>query len=127
MRDSFILLLVIVILVQCKSDIIHCPDYRPLRMKESNPFRSKNKPSLSTSNKQIHPTYSVRDRRQADDEARKTVTIEEWDCPRPGSQRNKKIVKENIRRMERKMKEENKRRVPLDSVSASALDRDKSE
>jgi hypothetical protein len=38
------------------------------------------------------------------------MDIEEWDCPRPGEQKNSKIVKEAVKRMERRQREETRRR-----------------
>lgn len=47
-------------------------------------------------------------------------TLEEWDCPRPGEKKkNDKIVKNNIKRMEKKMQEERRKGVEYDSLSGS--------
>ena len=47
-------------------------------------------------------------------------TIEEWDCPRPGKQKNSKIVKGNVRRMERKMQADMEERMERDSLNFMA-------
>ena len=112
-----VIILIVLLGMGCKSDIIYCPDYKPLRMKENNPFRSKRKnvPSLSASSVTSKKEY-YRERPQPT-EAKKVVSIEDWDCPKPGGQRSKKIVKENIKRMERKLKDDSKRKSSLDSLS----------
>lgn len=42
--------------------------------------------------------------------------IEEWDCPRPGIQKNNKIIKENKKRMEKNMRKALKKRIQTDST-----------
>lgn len=112
-----ITILIVLLSMGCKSDIIYCPDYKPLRMKESNPYRSKkNVPSLSASSVTGKKDYYTRERPQST-EVKKVVSIEDWDCPKPGGQRSKKIVKENIKRMEKKLKDDSKRKSSLDSLS----------
>jgi hypothetical protein len=44
-------------------------------------------------------------------------SIEEWDCPRPGKQKNSKIVKGNVKRMERKMQDDMEERMERDSLN----------
>jgi hypothetical protein len=87
-----------------------------LRLKESNPFRARNKntPSLSASTVTHKKDYIPRDRLS---EMKKDVSMEDWDCPKPGGQRSKKIVKENIKRMERKLKDDSRRKSSLDTLS----------
>ena len=44
-------------------------------------------------------------------------SIEEWDCPRPGKEKNSKIVKGNVKRMERKMEADMAERMEKDSLN----------
>lgn len=44
-------------------------------------------------------------------------SIEEWDCPRPGKEKNSKIVKGNVKRMERKMQADMQQRMERDSLN----------
>ncbi len=115
-----IIMVIIFLSAGCKSDVINCPDFRPLRLKKSNPFRAKNNKNIPTLSASSHTTekrpYTVRDKSPTVD-PKKSMYIEDWDCPRPGAQRNKKIMKESIKRMERQMKEDTRRKSSSDTLS----------
>jgi hypothetical protein len=68
--------------------------------------------------KDIHQGRSLSELKDQKKNHKDPATIEEWDCPRPGEQKNTKIVKGNIRRMEKKMYADMKKRKELDSLSA---------
>ncbi|HEX5168941.1 MAG TPA: hypothetical protein VFW11_07190 [Cyclobacteriaceae bacterium] len=68
--------------------------------------------------KDIHQGRSLEKLKEQKQNLKDPATVEEWDCPRPGEQKNKKIVKNNIRRMEKKMHTDMKKRQVMDSLNA---------
>ncbi len=68
--------------------------------------------------KDIHQGRSLAELREQKQHHKDPATIEEWDCPRPGEQKNKKIVRNNIRKMEKKMYADMKKRMEKDSLNA---------
>jgi len=104
----------------CKSDLIHCPEYKPIKLRHSNPYsyrtirpdRDLTASSNTLSYKELQKLRSKRDEK-------KDVDIEEWDCPRPGAQKNRKMVKEAIKRMEKKQREEERHQ--YDSTEMNSL------
>ena len=49
----------------------------------------------------------------------KTISVEEWDCPRPGTSKMPKHVQENIRKNRKRINEYYKNRESADSVSVT--------
>ena len=104
----------------CSSDIIHCPKSKPLKMKESRAKRGKKVPQSITAS--VKPDkHAYKELKKSDHSLKSAENIEEWDCPRPGSQKNNKIVKENKRRMEKNMRLALKKRSQTESDSTETI------
>lgn len=69
--------------------------------------------------KDIHQGRSLIELKEQRQDHKDPATIEEWDCPRPGEQKNSKIVRNNIRKMEKKMQADMKRRAEMDSLNVT--------
>ena len=113
------------LLCGCKSGLIDCPDVRGPKAKRTIINTRNLKPEdlyVSSSTKKMDKEYArsyerLREQRR---DLKNPQTIEEWDCPRPGKQKNSKIVKGNVRRMERKMQAEMEERMERDSLNFMA-------
>jgi hypothetical protein len=74
---------------------------------------------VSSSTKKLDKDYarSYERLREQKQDLKNPQSIEEWDCPRPGKQSNSKIVKGNVRKMERKMQDDMAERMERDSLN----------
>lgn len=114
----------IVILCSCRSGLIDCPEVKGARAKRTIINTKSLKPedlyvSSSLNKKNDYKAYErLREQRK---DIKNAQSIEEWDCPRPGQQKNSKIVKGNIRRMEKKMEKDIESRMQQDSLSVSPV------
>jgi hypothetical protein len=106
--------LILVVLAGCKSDLINCPDHRPLKLKRSNPFALRHQRpqdlDVSASSKSLNNRELQR--LKSKDDSKKDISIEEWDCPRPGAQKNKRLVKDTLRKMEKRQRDEERHKQP---------------
>ena len=125
------LLLLFIACVACQSGKIPCPEIKFAKIKESKVHkRSKFEPELSkvlASTKTANTHETTRqvnlNRLKATRVTGKEMlehygSVEGWDCPSPaGKKRYSKVVKENIRKNEKKMREHLKNRSASDSVA----------
>ena len=107
------LILLLVILTSCQRGLIPCPEVEVLRFKERSAY--KQKPILMA--RKEEPEEKNITWKKPKDKVIQNVTIEEWDCPRPGKKRYMpRSVKQNIRKNERKIH-------AVDSVHHTSTDR----
>jgi len=91
-----IVVLTIISIVSCQSGLIPCPKVKTVHMR-SQPHRyfDESQETLSADATDVHS----KSYRTGDGRAVKNISVEEWDCPRPGVKKYMpKNVRENIRR-----------------------------
>lgn len=118
LRLPNILVFVLLLSIGCSSGIIPCPKVKSVKMHKTNPNKRFYLPteSLSASAEDEKP---VQKRKGSDLKVVQNVTMEEWDCPKPGKKKYMpRKVKANIRRNMEKVNATQK-----DSVSYSAGNR----
>lgn len=104
-------LAIFILLSACKSDIIPCPEVKALKLKEAN-FRfvrqKKHDPeAVNASTKKVKRHRDPYLFTKAETLASK-MNVEDWDCPKPGTR--KKVIKENKKRMEKRIQSMVKKR-----------------
>lgn len=100
----------------CQSGIIPCPTVKTARIKKSHPYR----PSLSSLSARAEEPDDLHNKSNKinDERSFKNISVEEWDCPRPGEKRYMpKAVKDNIRRNMKRINSGSK--VKTDSLRTS--------
>jgi hypothetical protein len=111
-----------ILLCGCKSGLIDCPEVRGPKAKRTM-INTKNLRAedlyVSSSTRKMDKDYarSYERLREQRSDLKNPQSIEEWDCPRPGKQKNSKIVKGNVKRMERKMQADMEERMERDSLN----------
>ncbi|HTJ49943.1 MAG TPA: hypothetical protein VL443_10845 [Cyclobacteriaceae bacterium] len=97
----------------CQSGLIPCPEVKTVRSRRITIYKSFHESSGSlSSDARIHARYS----KGSDDRMIQSVSVEEWDCPRPGQKKYMpKSVKENIRKNLKKVTKDSGNKA--DSVS----------
>lgn len=118
MRFSLFVILVLLVSA-CGSDRILCPKTGKSRLKQStvNPEKVRRimpETNLTSSieNKPNLYRYRYVDIRM---ENKNQESVEEWDCPRPGSRKSKKAAREYLKKQEKKI-----RYILTDSVQAAS-------
>jgi hypothetical protein len=101
----------------CRSGIIKCPDpvTAKLRKRPANYGLKTSQKEITASAKEVskEKTFKFPEPKNA-----KTAdTIEEWDCPKPGSKTMPKSVKENIKKNRKKFDAYYRSKVTPDSIS----------
>ena len=97
-----LIVLLLVIATGCQSGVIPCPTVKSARIKKSNPYR----PSLSSLSARAEEPENLHSKssKSDDDRSFKNISVEEWDCPRPGEKKYMpKAVKDNIRKNMKKI------------------------
>lgn len=127
-----VLLLLFVGCMACQSGKIPCPEIKFAKIKESkvhkrnkfDPEQSKVLASTKLTNSRETTRQEVNlNRLKSSRVTGKEMlehygSVEGWDCPSPaGKKRYSKVVKENIRKNEKKMREHLKNRTASDSIS----------
>lgn len=114
------LLLIYIFCSGCQFGLIPCPNYDKPSYKKVN-FRAtknhSNKTDNSAREKQYRDYYVFLELEKK--RAKKIASVEEWDCPRPGTQKKSKGLKRKL--MENKIKVDTKRNKKLfqsDSTSS---------
>src|SRR5690606_17416906 len=79
-----------------------CPAAKPVKMKQSNARQVKRTyheeaPVASIRKHDFTPT-------EKKDILANKVNSEEWDCPKPGSRQNKKMIRDNKKRMDKRIR-----------------------
>lgn len=103
---------ILLLSTSCQVGRIPCPKIKTVKL-----HKSTVRPSSSLLTARANPVLEAETTSQKSKEARpadvhyiKNVSVEEWDCPRPGAKRYMpKSVKDNIRKNKRKFEEDMKK------------------
>jgi hypothetical protein len=100
--------LVLLVCSGCQSGIIPCPTVKVAKVKKSKPYRP-SPTSFSARAEVESETLHNKTNKTDDDRSFKNISVEEWDCPRPGEKKYMpKNVKDNIRRNMKKINSSSK-------------------
>ncbi|MBA4054319.1 MAG: hypothetical protein C0490_06380 [Marivirga sp.] len=108
--------IILIVCTSCQSGIIPCPKVKTAKLHKS--F----KPSASSLTERVNPepeaaTRKMKDAKINDGHFIQNISVEEWDCPKPGKKKYMpKSVKENIRRNKKKIESDFKENA-ADSLS----------
>lgn len=114
---SFRLILIVLMFCSaCRSGEIACPRPETVRLKKKAGVNYK----VLLARRRKEPRQITKaELRQLQARDYKTVSVEEWDCPRPGTNKMPKYVQENIRKNRKRINEYYKNREAADSVSVT--------
>ncbi|MFZ6014404.1 MAG: hypothetical protein ACOYXT_28960 [Bacteroidota bacterium] len=110
------LTIVLLIASACQSDRIACPEVKVAKLRNK-PFKNFHTVTAKKAERETNNLQPVASRRETRP-ALEHVSVEEWDCPKPGMKKNiPKALKENIRKNMKKVRSylKNKENTP-DSV-----------
>ena len=106
----------------CSSSQFDCPKPESVRLKRK---AGVNYRVLLARHRQQPKKITRSELKQLMSHEAKTVTVEEWDCPRPGVKNVPKQVQENIRKNKRKFNDYYKIRNSSDSLEFSEPNRER--
>src|SRR5687767_4548647 len=118
------LIILMVLFAACRSGEMACPEVKIAKLKKrpSNYLLRSSQRSMTASNREQEEKEKARiDYRQQTRNVKSLASIEEWDCPKPGTGGKTampKAVKENIRKNRKKFEEYYKNRNHSDSVQS---------
>lgn len=115
----FRILIVALLLSACRSGMIKCPDpvTAKLRKHPANYGLKSADKNLTASSKEIQKEKPFKYPEPKN--VKNADTIEEWDCPKPGSKSMPKSVKENIKKNRKKFDAYYRSKVMPDSLSGN--------
>lgn len=120
MRTQLIVILIL-ICTACQSGRIPCPDARGPRIKKVkvNPkHRPEYTASINTKRAQSETKTQPGQTKDSEDRFVKNVSVEEWDCPRPGEKKYMpRAIKGNIKRNMKKLNEDRQKKAAADSLN----------
>jgi hypothetical protein len=120
MKTQLIVILIL-ICTACQSGRIPCPDARGPRIKKVkvNPkHRPEYTASINTRRGQAETKTQTGQTKDSEDRFVRNVSVEEWDCPRPGEKKYMpRAIKGNIKRNMKKLNEDRKQKAASDSLS----------
>jgi hypothetical protein len=105
--------LLLLVCVACAPNPFACPSPEKVRLKKRVGVNYK---VLIARKRQQQPKITKAELRQLMSREYKTVTVEEWDCPRPGVKNVPKEVQDNIRKNKKRFNEYYKTRNSSDSL-----------
>jgi hypothetical protein len=120
MKTQLIVILIL-ICTACQSGRIPCPDARGPKIRKVR-VSSKQKPEYTAS---INPRRGQAETKTQTGQAKESegrfvrnVSVEEWDCPRPGEKKYMpRSIKGNIKRNMKKLNEDRKQKASSDSLN----------
>ena len=99
----------------CQAGLIPCPRVKTAKLHKN--YRPPSASLLSARAEQPESEPGNQNMRPGSEHCIKNVSMEEWDCPRPGAKKYlPKTVKDNIRKNKKKF-EQDLRQNPADSLS----------
>lgn len=112
----FRIIIILILCGACKSGEIACPDpvTAKLRKRPANYGLKASQKNLTASSNEVSKERPFKYPEPRN--VKSAATIEEWDCPKPGSKTMPKSVKENIRKNRKKFDAYYKSKVMNDSV-----------
>jgi hypothetical protein len=99
-----LILLVLILCTSCERGLIPCPSLKTIKAKH---YRRPliNSKSLSARANDDAKESRMRNYKSEDTRVVKSITVEEWDCPKPGEKKvMPRSVKENIKKNLKKVK-----------------------
>jgi hypothetical protein len=120
MKTQLIVIL-IVICTACQSGRIPCPDARGPKIRKVR-VNSKQKPeytaSINSRRGQAETKTQTGQAKESEGRFVRNVSVEEWDCPRPGEKKYMpRSIKGNIKRNMKKLNEDRKQKASSDSLN----------
>jgi hypothetical protein len=120
MKTQLIVILIL-ICTACQSGRIPCPDARGPKIRKVK-VNQKHRPeftaSINTRRGQAETKTPAAQNKDAEGRFVKNVSVEEWDCPRPGEKKYMpRAIKGNIKRNMKKINEERKQKAESDSLN----------
>jgi hypothetical protein len=115
------LMILLVFCTSCMGGLIPCPTVKADKMKKSRGRSAYFGPKMVTASakeKEKTPTDVARRSRPETRPALEHINVEEWDCPKPGSKKMPKALKENIRKNKKAYEAYYKNRTAADSLSS---------
>lgn len=110
-----VLIGLIVVCTACQTGLIPCPRVKTARLHKT--YKPPSSSLLTARANQPEPETGTQNTRPDSEHYIKNVSMEEWDCPRPGSKKYMpKSVKDNIKKNKKKF-EQDVRQSPADSLS----------
>ena len=118
------LLVLLIFCTSCMGGLIPCPTVKADKVKKSRARSAFFGPKMMTAS--ARETKAEKENRQADVSRRSRpenrpalehVDVEEWDCPKPGSKKMPKALRENIRKNKKAYEAYYKTRTTADSLS----------
>jgi hypothetical protein len=105
----------------CRSGEIACPHVKGVKLNKrpSNYMKSYSR-SLSASANERVSIHAKGEIPQTTRPVKSSESIEEWDCPKPGSKSMPRSVKENIKKNKKKFDAYYKSRISVDSTKAAS-------
>jgi hypothetical protein len=113
-------LIIILICTACQSGRIPCPDARGPKIKKVRVSSKRPEYTASINSRRAQPETKTQGQAK-DSEGRfvKNVSVEEWDCPRPGEKKYMpRSIKGNIKRNFKKFNEDRKQKAESDSLNS---------
>jgi hypothetical protein len=111
----FRFIILVFLLSACKAGEMACPEVKTVKLnKRPNNYRMRIQSHTVSSREDENPRADARPRQTRP--TKSSDSIEEWDCPKPGSKSMPKSVKENIRKNKKKFESWYKNRTSPDSV-----------
>jgi hypothetical protein len=120
MKTQLIVILIL-ICTACQSGRIPCPDARGPKIKKVR-VSSKQKPeytaSINSRRGQAESKTQAGQAKESEGRFVRNVSVEEWDCPRPGEKKYMpRAIKGNIKRNMKKLNEDRKQKAAADSLN----------
>jgi hypothetical protein len=96
---SKLLLFILLLSVGCSSGILPCPKIKTVKMRKANPNKRFALPTEALSASANDEKPAIKRSHSGDQKVVQNVSVEEWDCPKPGKKKYMpRKVKHNIRR-----------------------------
>jgi len=114
-------ILIVLVSFGCSHSQFDCPKPESVRLKRKAGVNYK--VLMARQRQEAKGRISRAELKQLTSRELKTVTVEEWDCPRPGVKNVPKQVQENIRKNKKKFNEYYKTRNSPDSLGFSEPNR----
>ena len=118
------LLMLLIFCTSCMGGLIPCPTVKADKVKKSRGRSAYFGPKMATASlkeKEMRDQKSAEVARRSRPETKPAlehINVEEWDCPKPGSKKIPKALKENIRKNKRAYEAYYKNRTAADSLSS---------
>jgi hypothetical protein len=123
MFQRIFILIIVAICTACGSGKMDCPRPESVRLKKR--VGVNYKVLVARQRQQSKGKITRSELKQLTSRELKTVTVEEWDCPRPGVKNVPKQVQENIRKNKKKFDSYYKKRNTADSLDFASPNRDR--